>query len=229
MTFAPPPTLATILPSPVRQRNRAGRSFRVCARTQIFVRARFQPCRKRRCIHTASAAEVPALLLSHGLFRCDINAAYSARALAPEAPSRPSPANCTIRVGHRFRDDIELRASQRQRSRCSIRAKSSPFSSTNYRLRLTNHVSKFRGPGCAPRTGVVRGGTVNRPRAHVTHRKQTAGHMQGRNFPVHFLFLFSARFLIVVRAFLRGVPETLRVLARLPGTVVRVETPRLFT
>jgi len=59
-------------------------------------------------------------------------------------------------------------------SRSLIRAKSSPFAFTTHQLPLTTHAS--------------RGGTVNRPRTHVSHRKQTTGHMQGRNFPVHFLF-----------------------------------------
>jgi len=47
---------------------------------------------------------------------------------------------------------------------------------TTHHLRLPNHLR--------------RGGTVNRPRAHVSHRKQTTERMQGRNFPVHFLFSF---------------------------------------
>ena len=34
-----------------------------------------------------------------------------------------------------------------------------------------------------------RGGTLNRACTHVSPRKQTKAHMQGRNFPVHFLFL----------------------------------------
>jgi len=38
-----------------------------------------------------------------------------------------------------------------------------------------------------------KGGTVNRPLTHVSHRKQTTGHIQGRNFPVHFLFPFFRR------------------------------------
>jgi len=33
-----------------------------------------------------------------------------------------------------------------------------------------------------------KGGTVNRPQHHVSHRKQTIGHQQGRNFPVQLLF-----------------------------------------
>ncbi|HVB87931.1 MAG TPA: hypothetical protein VNK23_14825 [Candidatus Dormibacteraeota bacterium] len=33
-----------------------------------------------------------------------------------------------------------------------------------------------------------RGGTVNRPQQGVTPRKQKTGYMQGRNFPVQFLF-----------------------------------------
>jgi len=55
------------------------------------------------------------------------------------------------------------------------------------------------------------GGTVNRPRTHLSYRKQTVGYTQGRNFPVHFLVLFLVRFLRVNRACL-------------PGTVTRVET-----
>jgi len=97
----------------------------------------------------------------------------------------------------------------------------SPF--TNDESRVTHHVPE--------------GGTLNRPRTHVTHRKQTTEHMQGRNFPVHFLFLFSPRFSRVVRTvplggphtlrvlgWLSGFPETLCDLRRLPGTVNRVET-----
>ena len=102
--------------------------------------------------------------------------------------------------GRRFTSGIPMRAAVRYlscevcipacRDACPTRAKCSPF--------IRSH--------CA-----ARGGTVNRPSTHVTRRKQTAGHDQGRNFPVHFLFLFSARFLTVIRAFL-------------PGTVYRVET-----
>jgi len=105
--------------------------------------------------------------------------------------------------------------------RCLTRAKSSLFAVTNHDSRVTYHFE--------------RGGTVNRPRTHVTHRKQTTGHTQGRNFPVHFLFRFSARFSRVFRAslsgvpetvrvlgWLSGVPETVRVLGRLPGTSPRI-------
>jgi len=35
---------------------------------------------------------------------------------------------------------------------------------------------------------LFRGGTVNRPHTHVSYRKHTVGHTQGRNFPVHFQF-----------------------------------------
>jgi len=97
--------------------------------------------------------------------------------------------------GRRFTSGIPMRAVAHCMSRWFTREKSAP--STSHDLRVTNHG--------------LRGGTVNRPRTHVSHRKQRIGHMQGRNFPVHFLFLFSARFLRVVRPFL-------------PETVNRVET-----
>jgi hypothetical protein len=51
------------------------------------------------------------------------------------------------------------------------------FSLTNHKSLFTNHP--------------FRGGTVNRACAHVSHRKQTTAHEQGRNFPVHFLFPIS--------------------------------------
>jgi len=240
MPFACPPSLATFLPPRVRQRSLrsrsciaasrqlaeknlslASRTFRAYAGTLAFARARFQPCRMRPGINTASAAEVRALLLSHRLLRRDVNAAYPALTSAPEAPSRPFPANCKVLVGHRFSDDIKLRASKRHRSRRRTRAKFPPCTSersrvpapgqgrhspravwtryrdansralsgrTSHESPVTSHVSKFRGLRRAPRAGVVKGGTVNRPRTHVTHRKQTTAHMQGRNFPVHFLF-----------------------------------------
>jgi len=53
--------------------------------------------------------------------------------------------------------------------------------------------------------GFARGGTVNRPCAHVSHRKQTTAHMQGRNFPVHFLFRFARRFAAPSAVFRGGV------------------------
>ena len=43
------------------------------------------------------------------------------------------------------------------------------------------NISRFLRSHCA-----VRGGTVNRPRTHLTYRKQRIGCDQGRNFPVHF-------------------------------------------
>jgi len=95
------------------------------------------------------------------------------------------------------------RAVARHQSRCLTRA----------RFSLSVHLRR-----------ATRGGTVNRPSAHVTHRKQTSGHHQGRNFPVHFLLPFSPRILRADRTFLPGVPETLRVLGWLPETVNRVET-----
>jgi hypothetical protein len=72
--------------------------------------------------------------------------------------------------GRSFTSGIPMRAIARYLSRCFTRAKSSLF------VRLHS---------------VARGGTVNRPRTHVTRRKQTPGHDQGRNFPVHFLFPVS--------------------------------------
>jgi len=42
---------------------------------------------------------------------------------------------------------------------------------------------------CSPfvrRPRAARGGTLNQPRAHVSHTKQSFGAEQGRNFPVHF-------------------------------------------
>jgi len=46
-----------------------------------------------------------------------------------------------------------------------------------------------RGAGIAVR----KGGTVNRPRTLVTHRKHSLGDDQGRNFPVHLKFGDSSR------------------------------------
>jgi hypothetical protein len=93
-------------------------------------------------------------------------------------------------------------ATARFRPRRSTRAKFSPFS-VHY-LRLTTHQSRVTNH-------VFEGGTVNRPRTHVNHRKLTIAHMQGRNSPVHFLLPFSARFLSALRA-------------NLPDTLNRVET-----
>jgi len=93
---------------------------------------------------------------------------------------------------------------------------------TTHQLLLTTHCS--------------RGGTLNRPRAHVSHRKQTTGHMQGRNFPVHFLFSIFGQNPIALalrRSTRRSLnsarrpshsPRITRRLPFLPGTVTRVET-----
>ena len=67
---------------------------------------------------------------------------------------------------------INRRATAPHRSRCFTRAM------------LPAHKSVLRN-------SVSKGGTVNRPRTHVSHRKQTIAHVQGRNFPVHFLFQIS--------------------------------------
>jgi len=69
---------------------------------------------------------------------------------------------------------IDQCASARYLSSCSTRAMYSPFLHTIHA------------------TG---GGTVNRPYTHVSRRKQTTGHVQGRNFPVHLLFQISPPFL----------------------------------
>ena len=55
-----------------------------------------------------------------------------------------------------------------------------PLLLTSHQSRITNHV-------------MLKGGTVNRPSARLSDRKQKTGHMQGRNFPVHFLFCIFAR------------------------------------
>jgi len=115
--------------------------------------------------------------------------------------------------GRRFTSGIPMRAAGRClscdvcipacRDACPTRAKCSPF--------IRSHC-------------VARGGTVNGPSARVTHRKQTVGHDQGRNFPVQLLPPVSPRISTAGRAFLPGVPETLRVWGWLPETVNRVET-----
>ncbi len=43
-----------------------------------------------------------------------------------------------------------------------------------------------------PANSGVKGGTVNRPCTHVSHRKQTAEHKQGRNVPVHAFSRYSS-------------------------------------
>ena len=73
-----------------------------------------------------------------------------------------------------FSSAIRTRATARYLPCRFTRAKPSLFALTGHDSQVTSHVG--------------RGGTVNRPRTHVTHRKQTTGHHQGRNFPVHFLF-----------------------------------------
>jgi len=111
--------------------------------------------------------------------------------------------------------------------RCFTRAKFSPF--TLHYLLLTTHHSRV-----TYRLG--RGGTVNRPRTHVSHRKQTTEHMQGRNFPVHFLFpIFRQNPIALTLRRLAGRslnsarrPTRSRLITRhlpfVPGTVTRVET-----
>ena len=166
-----------------------------------------------------------------------------AMVLPSRGKSSPFPTNSTILVGHRFGDDIKLRASNRHRSRRLSRAKSPLRTSDRSRVpasgphglsaRVIRAGRRANGEPPAGHHSLLTtynsqplwGGTVNRPRTHVTHRKQTTGHMQGRNFPVHFLFRFSARFSSVVRPFLSGVRKPLRDLGWwLPETVTRVET-----
>jgi len=77
--------------------------------------------------------------------------------------------------GRSFSSVIKNRGEATHLPRRFTRAMSSPFASTTHHLRLTTHV--------------IWGGTVNRACTHVTHTKQTTEHLQGRNFPVHFLFL----------------------------------------
>jgi hypothetical protein len=88
--------------------------------------------------------------------------------------------------------------------RCLTRAKFSPF--TLHQPLLTTHITNH----------AFRGGTVSRPRTHLSHRKQTIGHMQRRNFPVQFLSPVSPRFLSAGLTFL-------------PGTVNRVEAHASYT
>jgi len=85
-------------------------------------------------------------------------------------------------VGRRFASAINTRAIARFFSRRFIRANFLP--PTSHDSRVTNHA--------------LRGGTVNRPCTHVSHRKQTIAHMQGRNFPVHFLFLIFGQNSVVL-------------------------------
>ena len=147
--------------------------------------------------------------------------------------------------GRDFSPAEKTRAGARHQSRCLTRAKFSPFTAhyspiTNHASLFTNHRPSFTNRNSRVTNHATGGGTVNRPRTHVSCRKQTTGHMQGRNFPVHFLFPFSARFLsrilrtgrpflpgvpetLCVLGWLAGVPETLRVLGWLPETVTRVE------
>jgi len=117
-------------------------------------------------------------------------------------PMRPTAAPC-ISGGRGFNPADKTRAVARCLSRWFTRAKLSPFARSRR---------------------VTEGGTVNRPSTHVTCRKQTFAYMQGRNFPVQFLSPVSPRILRAVWQNLPGVPETLRVLGWLPGTVNRVET-----
>jgi len=95
---------------------------------------------------------------------------FPARSEAEANPADHPRATVVPRIsgGRDFNPAGNTRATARFLSRCLTRAKFSPFVRPN---------------------SVARGGTVNRPRTHVTHRKQTTEHMQGRNFPVHFLFL----------------------------------------
>jgi len=111
--------------------------------------------------------------------------------------------------GRSFSSVITTRATARLLSRCFTRAMYSPSPFTNSRFGpRTGMPVRCRDSGRVhrtPQTGARSframpehdlrvtnhcqgGGTVNRPRAHVSYRKQTTEHMQGRNFPVHFLF-----------------------------------------
>jgi len=117
----------------------------------------------------------------------------------PETRWREPRRHQRICIGQRFfagrssSSVITTRATARFLSRWFTRAMYSPSPLTNHVSRLTNHAPRGRGPQRAPRAGVVKGGTVNRPRAYVSCRKQTTAHMQGRNFPVHFLFPIFGR------------------------------------
>jgi len=95
--------------------------------------------------------------------------------------------------GRSFSSAISIRDKVAHLSRWFTCAKSSPFAFTTHQfpVRTTNRDSGARFPrdaGTLLTTHVIWGGTVNRPRTHVTYRKQTIAYMQGRNFPVHFLF-----------------------------------------
>jgi hypothetical protein len=100
--------------------------------------------------------------------------------------------------GHGFRTVSEVDrtraqkpcASARHHWRCYTRGKYSALSFTSHEfpVRTTNWDTGawfFRGAGTPVANHVTKGGTVNRPSAPVSHRKQSAAHMQGRNVPVH--------------------------------------------
>jgi hypothetical protein len=66
----------------------------------------------------------------------------------------------------------------------------SPFARTSdcFYYSLLFRISASFGLQNGAHFAVRRGGTVNRPRTCLSHRKHKLGHTQGRNFPVHFQF-----------------------------------------
>jgi len=193
-----------------------GRIFRACLATPAFAGPRIQPCVSRCHIRAPLAGEVPCHPLSHGLFspaertraiapfglwfgsfpacqservtrarvpglsvvqdrralgRRSFSSAIKKRARAPWSSMAQPP---SISGGRDFSPAVKTRARARYLSRCLTRAKSSPFALTGHDSHVTSHVG--------------RGGTVNRACTDVSHTKQTTEHLQGRNFPVHFLF-----------------------------------------
>ncbi len=105
----------------------------------------------------------------------------STLAAAPRSLRRCHSALPLSFVGRDFSPALNRRAVARYRSRCSaifVSRCSLPRSRAKYSPSvLTNQPSlEIHAP---------KGGTVNRPLARVSHRKQTVEHTQGRNVPVH--------------------------------------------